>query len=152
MLDQIKLFFEQHLALLAPEAKSVETLQLATAALFLEMMTMDDRIEPKEQEVILSLIQKNFSLTPEQATLLMGLAEQQRKQATDYFQFTTLINKTYSPEQKIYLIESLWKIAFIDGVLDLQEEYLVRKIAELLHVPHSAFIMAKDRVTAEKTI
>lgn len=76
----------------------------------------------------------------------MALAEQQRKQATDYFQFTSLINKGYSLEQKIGLIESLWKIAFIDGVLDMNEEYLVRKIADLLYVPHTAFIMAKNRI------
>ena len=149
MINQIKLFFEQHLALLAPEDNVEETLQLAAAALFLEMMTMDDEIGPKEQEVILSLIQQNFSLKVEQATLLMELAEQQIKQATDYFQFTSLINKTYSLEQKIHMIESLWKIAFIDNVLDAQEEYFVRKIAELLHVPHSAFILAKERVGAK---
>ncbi|WP_411728307.1 TerB family tellurite resistance protein [Methyloglobulus sp.] len=152
MLNQIKLFFEQHLALLALEDNSEETLQLATAVLFLEMMMMDDKIELKEQEAILSLIQQNFSLTSEQATSLLELAEQQRKQATDYFQFTSLINKTYSLEQKIHLIELLWKIAFIDNVLDVQEEYLVRKIAELLHVPHSAFIMAKDRIGTDNKI
>ncbi len=147
MLNQIKLFFEHHLALLAPEDNSETTLQLAAAALFLEMMAIDDKIETKEQENVLSLIQQNFSLTLEQATSLMALAEQQRQQATDYFQFTSLINKTYSPEQKIQLVETLWKIAFVDGVLDIQEEYLVRKIAELLHVPHSSFIMAKQRVS-----
>ncbi len=146
MLNQIKLFFEQHLALSAPESTLEDKLQLATIVLFLEMMHMDDKVEPKEQEVILSLIQQNFSLTAEQATSLIALAEQQRKQATDYFQFTSLINKEYSLEQKVCLIESLWKIAFIDGVLDMNEEYLVRKIADLLHVPHTAFIMAKNRV------
>lgn len=146
MLNQIKLFFEQHLALSAPENISEDKLQLATVVLFLEMMHMDDKIEATEQEIILSLIQQNFSLTAEQAASLIELAEQQRKQATDYFQFTSLINKEYSLEQKVRLIESLWKIAFVDGVLDMNEEYLVRKIADLLHVPHTAFIMAKNRV------
>ena len=150
MLNQIKLFFEQHLALSAPEHTSEEKLQLATIVLFLEMMYMDDKVEPKEQEIILSLIQQNFSLTAEQATSLIELAEQQRKQATDYFQFTSLINKEYSLEQKVRLIESLWKIAFIDGVLDMNEEYLVRKIADLLHVSHTAFILAKNRVGPER--
>ncbi len=145
MLNQIKLFFEQHLALSAPEGSSEDKLQLATIVLFLEMMHMDDKVEPQEQDIIQSLIQQNFSLTVEQATALIALAEQQRKQATDYFQFTSLINKEYSQEQKVRLIESLWKIAFIDGVLDMNEEYLVRKIADLLHVPHTAFIMAKNR-------
>lgn len=152
MLNQIKLFFEQHLALSAPEDKSEGKLQLAAIALFLEMMAMDDNTKPIEQETILALVQQNFSLTDERATSLMALAEQQRKQATDYFQFTSLINKTYSLEQKIQLIESLWKIAFIDGVLDIQEEYLVRKIADLLHVPHAAFIMAKNKVNPKTDI
>jgi uncharacterized tellurite resistance protein B-like protein len=149
MLNQIKLFFEQHLALSAPEDSSEEKLQLATVVLFLEMMYMDDKVEPKEQEIILSLIHQHFSLTAEQTTAL-ALAEQQRKQATDYFQFTSLINKEYSLEQKVGLIESLWKIAFIDGVLDMNEEYLVRKIADLLYVPHTAFILAKNRVEPER--
>jgi len=146
MLNQIKLFFTQHIALSAPENTLEEKLQLATVVLFMEMMYMDDKVDPKEQEVILSLVHQNFSLTAEQATSLIELAEQQRKQATDYFQFTSLINKEYSLEQKVRLIESLWKIAFIDGVLDMNEEYLVRKIADLLHVPHTAFIMAKNRL------
>ena len=71
MLDQIKLFFEQHLALSAPEDSSEEKLQLATVVLFLEMMHMDDKVEPKEQEIILSLIHQNFSLTDEQTTALV---------------------------------------------------------------------------------
>ena len=146
MLNQIKLFFEQHLALSGPEESLEEKLQIATVALFLEMMTMDDKVEPEEQEIILSLIHQNLSLTAEQTDSLIELAEQQRKAATDYFQFTSLINKEYSLEQKVRLIESLWKIAFIDGVLDMNEEYLVRKIADLLHVPHTDFIMAKNRV------
>lgn len=152
MLNQIKLFFERHLTLSAPEDVSEEKLQLAAIALFLEMMVIDDKIEPKEQALIFSLIQQNFSLTAEQATSLMALAEQQRKQATDYFQFTSLINKEYSLEQKIKLIESLWKIAFIDGVLDMNEEYLVRKIADLLYVPHTDFIMAKNQVKPKKQL
>ena len=151
MLNQIKLFFEQHLALSAPSETPEEKLQLATVALFLEIMQMDDRVEVKEQNIILSLINQNFSITTEQSTSLLQLAEQQRTQATDYYQFTSLINKEYSQEQKVRLIESLWKIAFIDGILSIQEEYLVRKIADLLYVPHSAFIMAKNRVATSQS-
>lgn len=150
MIDQIKLFFEQHLTFFALEDNSEKTLQLAAAALFMEMMAMDDIYEPKEQEVILSLLQNNFSLTLGQATELIDLAEQQRKQATDYFEFTSLINKSYSLEQKILLIEALWKIALADNVLDIQEEYLARKIAKLLHVPDSALIIAREKAKIGK--
>lgn len=60
MLNQIKLFFEQHLALSAPENASEEKLQLATVVLFLEMMNMDDKVEAVEQDIIFSLIASNF--------------------------------------------------------------------------------------------
>lgn len=146
MLSQLKLFFDQHLALSSSEKITDEQLKIATAVLFLEMMSIDDKDEIKEQAILFSLLHQNFSLTHEQTGTLMNLAEQQRKQATDYFQFTSLINKTYSPEQKLQLIESLWQIAFVDGTLDVNEEYLVRKIADLLYVPHTAFIKAKNRV------
>jgi uncharacterized tellurite resistance protein B-like protein len=146
MLNQLKLFFDDHLRLSAPEESSEEKLQLSCAALFLEMMMMDEVVEAKEQDVILELMRNNFSLSTEQATTLIELAELQRKQATDYFQFTSLINNHYSDEQKISLIESLWKVAFVDGVLDMHEEYLVRKISDLLHISHTDFIKAKNRM------
>ena len=146
MLNQIKLFFEQHLALPSPELLSEDQIQLAMVALFMEMMTMDDVCQTTERSAILSLAQKCFGLTTEQAEALLTSAEQKRKQSVDYFEFTSLLNKQCSLEQKIQFIQSLWQIAYADGELDPQEEYLVRKLADLLYVPHSEFIKAKLRV------
>ena len=146
MLNQIKLFLEKHLAITDSEDKKEEQLRLASVALFMEMLRIDDQYVPQERELILRLVQKNFSLNAEQASSLIESADQQSKQATDYFQFTSLINKQCTLDQKISLIESLWKIAYSDGMLDPEEEYLVRKIADLLHVPHIDFILAKNRI------
>lgn len=146
MLDQIKLFFEKHLALPLPEAAAEEQLQQALVVLFMEMMTMDDVCQDTERAAILSLVKKCFSLSTEQAETLMTTSEQKRQQAVDYYEFTSLINKRFSPEEKIQFIQSLWQIAYVDGELDPQEEYLVRKIADLLGVPHTDFIMTKLRV------
>lgn len=147
MLKQIKLFMEQHLALSGPEGPAEDALQLASIALYLEMIEMDDRVEVKERRLMMSLVREGFSLSEEQAAALIAEAEQKRNEATDYFQFTSLINKQCSLEQKIEFIESLWKIAMVDGKIDPQEEYLVRKLADLLYVPHIEFIMAKNRVS-----
>jgi len=147
MLNQIKLFFEQHLSLPTPGNGSEEQqLRLASVALFMEMLQMDDVDDQKERTLILSLVKKDFCLDQQQAESLLKEAEQQRKKATDYYEFTSLINQRCSLEQKKLFIEALWRIAYIDGTLDPQEEYLVRKIAGLLHVPHIDFIMAKNRV------
>ena len=74
---------------------------------------------------------------------LLELAEEERSESTDYYQFTSLINNNYTPEQKVRLVELLWRIAYANETLHKYEEYLVRKIADLLHIPHSAFITAK---------
>jgi uncharacterized tellurite resistance protein B-like protein len=146
MIDKIKMFFNEHMKLSSPDQLSTDNLRVACAALLLEMMTMDDRIDSNEQQAVLSLLTDQFSLTSEQANALVDLASQERDQATDYFQFTSLINKQYTQDQKKQLIESLWKIAYVDGVLDMNEEYLVRKIADLLYVPHVDLIKTKLRV------
>jgi len=115
-------------------------------ALLIEMTIMDDNNAAIERQMVLSLVEKGFELTPAEAETLVNEAEQQAKHATDYFQFTSIINKNCTLEQKVQLIESLWKVAYADGKLNPEEEYLVRKIADLLYVPHLDFIMAKNRV------
>ena len=145
MINQLKLFFDQHMALGVPNQSSENNLQLACAALFIEMMVMDGKEKVEENEMILNRVQQMFSLSLEQAKTLMTLATEQRKQATDYFQFTSLINKNFSQQKKITLIKSLWQIAYADGHLDEHEEYMVRKMSDLLHVPHLDFIKTKSR-------
>jgi len=149
MLNQLKLFFEQHIALPAPDQVLEENLQLACAALFIEMMVMDDKEQAEEHEMILNRVKQMFSLSLEQATTLITLATEQKKQSTDYFQFTSLINKGFSQQKKVTLIKSLWQIAYADGHLDRHEEYMVRKMADLLHVPHLDFIKTKIQVNGE---
>ena len=148
MLNQIKLFFEQHIAL--PPAQSDEqNLQIACAALLVEMMHIDDRLEEEERQSIVCRLGELFSLTLEETNSLIELAEEQREAATDYFQFTHLINREFSSEQKLKLIESLWRVAYADGDLSMYEEYLVRKISDLVGVSHTDFIFLKNRVRAE---
>ena len=146
MLNQIKLFFDKHIALPAPDQVTEESLHLACAALFVEMMYMDDKARAEEQDMIIKSVKDIFSLSVEEAKTLISLATQQRKQATDYYQFTSLINKGFTQEQKTTLIKKLWKIAYADGELDKYEENMVRKMADLLHVPHLEFIKTKIQV------
>ncbi len=151
MLKQLKLFFDQHIALPAPNEMSEENLHFACAALFIEMMHMDDKIQVEEHEMILNRMKTLFSLTSEQARNLVSLATEERAQATDYYQFTSLINKGFTQEQKITLIKALWQIAYSDGHLDKHEEHMVRQMADLLHVPHMDFIKTKIQVSGEAT-
>ena len=145
MLNAIRHFFEQHLAPESSGADEAQTLQLATAALLLEMMRMDEKILPEERAAVTALVQAEFGLDAAATAELVALAESQAREATDYHQFTSLINKGFDPARKVRVVENLWRVAFADGRLDMYEEHLVRKIAELLYVPHSDFIAAKLR-------
>ena len=131
---------------IADEQQEGRALQLATAALFLEMVRMDDELKPAEMAVVAHAVQEKFQLGADEGAELVRLAEDEAQQSTDYYQFTSLINRGFTPEQKIRVIEYLWQIAFADGVLDKHEEHMVRKVADLLYLSHASFIAAKQRV------
>jgi uncharacterized tellurite resistance protein B-like protein len=150
MLQRIKNFFDQHLAPgpgAADERDSEHVLRLAIGALLLEMTRMDGEIRPEQRKAVETAVLEHFDLDEAEGAELLELAEAERADSTDYFQFTSLINRAYSPEQKVRLVELLWRIAYANESLHKYEEHLVRKVADLLYVPHSAFIAAKLRTT-----
>lgn len=155
MLNQIKTFFREHLLADKEETAVAKQhrLELAVAALLLEMTRMDgapaDSGQQEQCARVEAAIGEHFSLDGEEIQKLIDLAEAEREAATDYFQFTSLINASYRAEQKQQIIEQLWTVALADQELHRHEEHLVRKIAQLLHVPHQAFIAAKHRASGQ---
>lgn len=148
MLKAITDFFSRHLLLPEDQGSTgmEHALRLATAALLIEMTRVDFEVKAVEMNRTLAVLQDHFDITAEETGELIKLAEQEADQATTYHEFTSLINREYSAEQKIRVIELLWEIACADGEIEKYEDYLVRKIADLLYVPHKAFIAAKHRV------
>jgi len=151
MLESIKNFFDQHLlpGSVADDRDSEYVLRLAIGALLLEMTHVDGEVWPEQSEAVSTAVLGHFNLAKSEAAELLALAEAERTEATDYFQFTSLINGVYTPEQKISLVELLWQIAYANESLHKYEEHLVRKIADLLYVPHSAFIATKLRARGD---
>ena len=147
MIASVKNFFN---AFIAPQsersaAEAEKTLQIASAALLLEMMRMDKRVTADEQASVTASLQAQFGLAPQQLNALLALADSQAQQASGYYEFTSLINTACSLEQKIRIIENMWRVALADGHLDVHEEHLMRKIASLLYVGHADYIAAKLR-------
>jgi len=130
-------------------AASEEHARLAVAALLVEIADADFAQSPKEREEIIQTVQSHFHLTSTEAETLTAKAESEHAESTDYFQFTRLINQHYSADEKRGLVEALWRVAFADGVLHDYEEHVIRRLAELIHVPHSEFILAKHRVMSD---
>lgn len=147
MLDAIKAFFEERIAPGArADARDHEhSLALACTALLAEMMRIDYESDPAEEALILSTVRHRFGLEEAQAQALLALARQEARDSTDYFQFTSLINERYDAAQKLELIQTLWELALADDRVSDHERHLMRKLAELLHVPHGDHMAAKGR-------
>jgi uncharacterized tellurite resistance protein B-like protein len=148
MINTIRQFFEKHIQPSpdSSERSSEDSLRLATAALLIEMMRADAEISDEEKRTITKIMRAKSGLSDKEMADFIKLAEEEICRATGYFEFTSLINKEFSYEEKVHVIENLWEVAFADAALDKYEEHMVRKIAGLLYVSHKDFINAKLRV------
>jgi uncharacterized tellurite resistance protein B-like protein len=155
LLEAIQEFFDERLrpeaspvAAPAGEVRSRVTdrqLQLATAVLLLEVARSDFDLRADEFEAITDGVQRTLGLTEDEAIAVVRFAEEEIRQSKRIFQFTRLVDESYTPAQKKRIVECLWQVAFADAQILASEEYLVRKIADLLHVPLADFIDAKIR-------
>lgn len=148
MLNKVKGFFKQHLSENDDTLDKEHELRLAAATLCVEVMRADYQVEDAELQSILSSLQRHFELEESEAKELLALAESEADNAASLHPFTSLINAEYSLEEKIDVVEILWRVALADEDKDKYEEHLVRKVSELLYVPHSDFIQARHRAEA----
>ncbi len=148
MVTAFNKFFKKYIKPSAAGSDEVSerSLQLATAALLIEMMRADAEITGDERRMVMSTIMTRFHLTEEESSALLQFAEEKIRDATGYYEFTSLINRGFTYEQKVRVIENLWEIAFMDKYLDKHEEHMVRRIADLIYVEHKDFIDAKLRL------
>ncbi len=122
---------------------------LAVAALLVEVLRADYDVCGPERRQVLDSIRGILGLDPGQCETLLELAEQRVDEAHDLHQFTSEVNRAFSAEEKVGLVEQLWRVAQADATVHKYEEHLIRRISDLLHVPHRQFIAAKLRGAAQ---
>ena len=143
MIGKVVDFFNQHLRVAENEAVdegSQQVFHLATASLMIEVMRADFDVSDIEQQRVVEIIQQRLDLSKQQTDELLVLAEQEVTDSVSLYQFTGLIDKEYTYEQKVQILAMLWEVVFADAKMDKHEEYVVRKIADLLHIRHQDYI------------
>ena len=141
MLKSIQEWFKSHIE--NDDLDNQHTIELATAVLFYEVMRADHKFEQLEQDSYRKQLKKHFSLSETELETLCQLSQSKADNAADYQQFTRVINDLYGPEEKRAVLDSLWSVAYADHELSPDEDYTIRKIADLLYIPHSQFIQSK---------
>ncbi len=149
MLTNLKEFFEAHIGTGQGDNKHApeKTIEFAAAVLMLEISRADSSIDEGERKIIDDALVQHFHLTTSEAAELLKLAETEVDHAVSLYDFTRIINNNLSREDRVKIVELLWKVAFADAVLDKYEEYFVRKIADLLYVSHKDYIQSKNRAS-----
>ncbi|MCB1914220.1 MAG: TerB family tellurite resistance protein [Rhodocyclaceae bacterium] len=146
MLDAIRDFFSKSLA---PRQDDTGTddhrLRLATAALMLEMSRVDGEVTAAEEEAMRKALEARFGLSRSEVDGLLALAEAEARDSAGDYAFTSLINKGFSAEEKVRVIENMWQIAYADGHVDAHENHFMRKLADLLYISRADYAEAKRR-------
>jgi uncharacterized tellurite resistance protein B-like protein len=137
--------------LTAPETAAIQRddLETAVAVLLVEAARRDDTFGEIERSKIEQLLGHKFQLSPDATRELLAEAEATADRTNQLYPFTRLAVERMPPEQRVRLIEMLWEVAYADGVLDPEEDALVRRIAGLIYVSDADRVGARLRVLAK---
>ena len=125
--------------------------ELAYASLLVEVIKSDDKFDDRERVKLFDVLSKKLKIRDDELQNFAELAKQKSDESTSLYEFTREINDKYEYDEKVKLIEDLWRIAYSDGQLDKYEDYVIRKIADLIYVTHSDFIKSKLSVKNQPT-
>jgi len=133
----------------APEEEQQDPLRLATAAVLLEIAYADGQFTPAEDGDLVGYLKRAFSLDEESAQELIAAANELLGRTIDHFELTNFIRSHSSLAERIDMVKTMWRIAYNDRRLTDYENYLVRKLADLLGLEHHVMIDAKVSVLRE---
>jgi uncharacterized tellurite resistance protein B-like protein len=117
--------------------------EVATCALFIELAKSDGEFSQEERDLIIIQMKNLFSLEKKYIDDLMLLAEEKVKQSISIYEFTGIINKSFSQEEKIELLENLWKLIYRDEKLTAYEDHMIKRIGATMNIEHKQIINSK---------
>ncbi|TKJ39104.1 hypothetical protein CEE37_11835 [candidate division LCP-89 bacterium B3_LCP] len=124
-------------------------LTLSLCVMLLEIAQADDEFTPDERTHVVRTLQERFSLSETETHELIEEAQGTREESLDLWQFTNKLNQEFDRGQKLLIMEEIWRVIYADGTLDSHEDYLVRKLSNLLNLSHKEMINAKLKVLKE---
>lgn len=133
----------------APASTSPDGVHLATCVLLLEAARADNEFSDDERRHILNVLERRFNLAQDEATALLEMAMESHDKSTSLYEYTRKINTAFTVEEKVQIVEEIWRIFYADRKLDGHEDHLAAQLRNLLNLNHPTMIEAKMRVLAE---
>ena len=147
MFDKLKSVFDKKIE---EESEQFNTVQIAISTLMIQTAVYDGTFDEQEKSKILELIKKYFNFNEDQKLTLFKIAMKVNDNSNDMQQFTSVLNHNLSEEEKLNIIEMLWKIIISDGHIDDYENALIRKISGLLYISDRDVGQIKKKLIAQQ--
>jgi len=145
VLEGIRSFFTSKVSR-EREAVGPDPVAIAACALLLEIAHADSFFGAEERERIVRHAREDLKVPEPELAEVLRLADEERRESVDLYQFTRLIAEGFSREERLRLIEAIWGVVYSDGLLSAAESQLARRIAELLGFQHPEVQAVKDKV------
>jgi len=124
--------------------KSDFEIELTAAVLAYEIARSDGDISDSELSVLMEEIEKIAKKVGKDKYEILKIVEMYSKDSVSFHEFIEDINNNYQKDQKLSLLEFMWKTAYADGRLDVDEERLVRRVADLIKIKDLEVLKLKD--------
>ena len=139
-------FFKKNTSSQDLEQGSSFNIELVAYALAYEVAIADGAIDNDELARI-KLGLENISIKLSQSTEeLFQVIEEHTQNSVSFYEFVEDINSNFNKEQKLALIKLLWETAYADNVLEVNEERLIRRVADLIRIKSSLVLKLKEEV------
>ena len=126
-------------------AKAQEELHVAAAALMLEAAQLDGSLDQVERDRIAYIVSKRFGLSAEDTAAIVENAEKKAGEASDIFGYLRVLLSHFEHDQQVELVEMLWDVICVDGVIHDHEANLVRRVTGMTGVSDRESGAAKRR-------
>ena len=119
-------------------------MELTAAVLAYEIARSDGEISEDELSVLMQEIEKISQKVDRDKQEILKIVEIHSKDSVSFHEFVEDINKNYSKEEKISLLKFMWETAYADGILEVDEERLIRRVANLINIKDVEVLKLKD--------
>ena len=131
------------------EIKTVEKnfdIELTASLLAYEIARSDGDVGQSELNIILDELKKITSKVNKTEEDILKIIQNFSDNSVSFHEFIQDINKDYTKEDKLTLLSFLWSVAYADSILEVNEERLIRRIADLIHIKDIDVLKIKDRI------
>jgi uncharacterized tellurite resistance protein B-like protein len=151
MLDQIKKVLGAGSGEKKEESDDVQDVNIALCVLLLEAAHVDGECSDEEKEHVILTLTTKYGVPREEIDEFLASGDRKRKDSVDLFQFTRYMNNNFTRQEKIEVMEAVWRIIHIDGRLEGHEDHFAHKLANLLRLTHKDLIDAKIKARQQLT-